>query len=252
MDETGERSVKSLQRLALAVLALLASSAVGFAADMVIVESTAPDLRAGQVITTATRLNIPPGSHIAIIGEDGKVIKLSGPFSGIAAPAAAATSDKGTVQALSRLFADKGPAANSWGTFRGVEIVGDGASPPDVWSVDILRSETVCVPAGTQPALWRADASQPLSAILLQEATGREGAIDLNAGQQTLPWPQTPEIVDGGSYAIRDADGNGERRLYVRVIPAGTAIGIPQVAWMSDAGCLRQAKALLAQTAAAG
>lgn len=252
MDETGERSVKSLQRLALAAAALLASHAAAVAADMVIVESTAPDLRAGQVISAGTTLNIPAGTAIAVVGEDGKVIKLAGPFSGIAAPAAAATSDKGTVQALSRLFADKGPAANSWGTFRGAEITGESASPPDVWSVDILRSETVCVPAGTQPALWRADAGQPLAAILLQEATGREGSIDLGVGQQTLPWPQTPEIVDGGEYAIRDADGNGERRLYVRVIPASTAIGIPQVAWMSDAGCLRQAKALLAQTAAAG
>jgi hypothetical protein len=244
--------VKSLQQLALVVLVLLTSRAVAFAADMVIVESTAPDLHAGQVIASGKTLNIPAGAKVAIVGEDGKVIKLSGPFSGIAAPATAASSEKGTVQALSRLFADKGPAADSWGTFRGAEIAGDGDTPPDVWSIDVRRSETACVPAGTQPVLWRADASQPMSGILLLETTGREGPIDLGAGQQTLAWPQTPEIVDGGAYAIRDADGSGERRLFLRVIPAGTPNGIQQVAWMSDAGCLRQAKALLTQIAAAG
>lgn len=241
--------MKSLQRLLFTAAMLLAPLAIAHATDLVIVESTASDLPAGQVVKAGVPITIPAGTQISVVGEDGKVIRLSGPFSGLAAPASAAAGDKGTVQALSRLFADKGPAATSWGTFRGEGVGEEAGNPPDVWSVNLLRSETVCVPTGTRPLLWRADASQPMSAILLEMRTGREGTIVLDAGQQTLPWPQTPAIVDAGEYALREPDGSGERRLVVRVIPANTATGVSEVAWMSDAGCLRQAKQLLARVA---
>lgn len=241
--------MKSLHRLLFAACALLASIATADAADLVIVESTAAELPAGQVIKTGVPITIPAGAQVAVVGEDGKVIKIAGPFSGIAAPASAAASDKGTVQALSRLFADKGPAANSWGTFRGETVGEEASNPPDLWSVNLLRSETVCVPADRKPTLWRADAAQPMAAILLDTKTGHEGNIVLDAGQQTLPWPQTPAIVDGGEYALRDSDGSGERRFFLRVIPGDSASGVPEVTWMSDAGCLRQAKMLLAQVA---
>lgn len=242
--------MKTARRLALLAWALMAPIGAAQAADVVVVESTAPELPAGQVIKAGTPIRIPAGARIAVVGEDGKVVKLAGPFSGVAAPATAAASDKGTVQALSRLFADKGPAATSWGTFRG-DIASDdtAGTPPEVWAVNIMRSETVCLPAGTRPMIWRPDASQPMSAILLQLSSGREGSIALDAGQQSLPWPSAPEIVDGGEYAIRETGGNGVRRLFVRLIPASQESGVPQVAWMSDAGCLRQAKTLLAQVA---
>ncbi|QNT68882.1 hypothetical protein [Defluviicoccus vanus] len=237
--------------MVLAVL-LVPLSAAG-AAELVIVESTAPQLPAGQVINTTSPLVVPAGARIAIVGDDGKVNRIEGPYSGTptaAAPAAggaAAGGDKGVVPALSRLFADKGPSASSWGTFRGAEG-GDGAdTPPEVWAINMMHAETVCVPSGVEPFLWRADASQAASLILLQLATGREGAIEIIPGKQTAPWPPTLQLRDGGEYAIRDTGNTWERRLFIRVIPADKSSGIAQVAWMSDAGCVRQAKRLLTQ-----
>ncbi|NJO67723.1 MAG: hypothetical protein HC826_02000, partial [Rhodospirillales bacterium] len=112
---------------------------------------------------------------------------------------------------------------------------------------------TVCLPGGQPPLLWRADASSPLSLVLLDSASGREGSVSLDTGEQTAEWPDSLPLADNSEYAIRDADATSgdvdDRRLFFRLIPDDRTDQIQQVAWMSDAGCVRQARLLLIQVA---
>ena len=183
------------------------------------------------------------------MGEDGKVVKLQGPFSGPPTTKDAGADDKGVVQALSRLFAPTGPQGSSWGTFRGAETLrGDEArNPPEVWAFNVLRSENVCLPASAEPTLWRPEADSQLTIVLLHLSTGREATVTFEAGETTAPWPPEVDLLDGGEYALRDVANQWERRLLFRLIPAERSTAIEQAAWMSDMGCIRQAKALVSR-----
>lgn len=234
---------------------LLAAVATGdaLASQMVVVESTTAKLQAGQVIPSDTRIDLAAGSRISLVGEDGRVIKLQGPYTGPAAVGGDGHGDPGVVGALSRLFATKEPSAQSWGTVRGVETLrGDEAAhPPGLWAINVLRSESVCLPAGAEPSLWRPDVRHEMAVIVLHLSTGREATATFAAGAAEVAWPSDVGLLDGGEYALRDTDNRWERRLFVRLIPADRATPVASAAWMSDMGCIRQARALLA-TAAAG
>jgi len=244
-------------RLAMVLLALIAFGApAAKAAQLVVVEAQGTTLQPGQVIDASQPLQLPAGAKLALIGEDGKVSRIEGPFSGPPSQVAGAgTGDPSTVQSLSRLFAGAQPNATSWGTFRGYDspatFRGDEAgrgtgAAQGLWAVNVRRSESACVPADSRPVLWRPEASEALSVVLLHLSTGREAAVDFAAGAHDAAWPTGVPLLDGGEYAIRD--GNlWERRLSVRIIPAESGSDVRRAAWMADAGCFRQARALLAQ-----
>ena len=178
------------------------------------------------------------------------MVRLQGPSSGAPLAAdASAGGDKGVVQALSRLFASNQPSASAWGTFRGNETLQgrEAASPSEVWSWNLYRSDSICVPAGIEPSLWRQDAAQDQQVVLLHLSTGNEAEVEFAAGQQSAPWPKGVPLLDGGEYAVRDAGNLWERHLAIRVIPVEDAGDVRQIAWMSDAGCLRQARLRLSQ-----
>jgi hypothetical protein len=240
------------QGTAFAIVLAVATAAEAVAGQLVVVESTTPKLQAGQVIQADTRLELASGSRVSLVGEDGKVTKLQGPYTGPAVMGGSGPGDPSVVGALSRLFATKEPSAQTWGTFRGVETLrGDEAAhPPEVWAINVLRSESVCLPAGAEPMLWRPEASRDLSVIVLHLSTGREATATFGAGEAQVAWPADVALLDGGEYALRDADNRWERRLFIRLIPADRAAPVESAAWMSDMGCIRQAKAMLASLTA--
>lgn len=234
---------------AVALFGYLSTVSPVLASELVIVDLNIPQLLPGQVIDSHKALILNAGSHISLVDESGKVVKLQGPFSGLVPMEDSGGKDKGVVQALSRLFAPSGPQGSSWGTFRGAEALrGEEApGPPDVWAVSVLRSEAVCLPSGVEPLLWRSSTAAPLTIILLHLASGTEATLTFAPGVATASWPGEVVLLDGGVYAIRDEGNQWERRLSVRFIPADRDTPMDQAAWMSDMGCIRQAKELVAR-----
>ena len=132
-------------------LAMLASLTPGWAAQLVVVDSTTTKWPAGSIIDTAKPMSLAAGETLTLVGEDGALSRWTGPSSVVpAGNVASAGIDKGVVQALSRLFAANQPAASAWGTFRGSETLKDreAANPPEVWAWNLYRSDSICVPAG--------------------------------------------------------------------------------------------------------
>jgi hypothetical protein len=236
--------------LALAsVLAMFVGLASASGGQLVIVESTVAKLPPGSIVDAAKPLTLAVGERLALVGEDGKVVRLQGPSSGLPFPAdSSASGERGVVQALSRLFASDQPAPAwaAWGGFRGeASQGGEAANPTEVWAWNLYRSDIICAPTGIEPSLWRPDAGRDQRVVLLHLSTGREAEVEFAAGQQSVLWPKAVPLLDGGEYAVRDAGNLWERRLTLRVIPAGESRDIRQIAWMSDAGCLRQARLLV-------
>ena len=236
------------------VCAILVSGIAALAAQLVVVEAKGTALQPGQVIDAAAPLDVAAGGHLSLVGEDGKISKIDGPYKGPLLAGSAAAGDPGLVQAISRLFADNQPNATTWGTFRGYETAntfrGEAASDPrpeQLWAVNVRRSESACIPADGKPVLWRPDAGQELAILVLHLSTGKEATVEFAADEQSAAWPNGVPLLDGGEYAIRDAADSWERRLQLRIIPASQTTAMLRAAWMSDAGCFRQARELIAQ-----
>lgn len=236
--------------LALAlILAMFIDHAAASGAQLVVVESTAARFPPGFIVDAAKPVTLGVGERLALVGEDGGLIRVQGPSSGLPFPAnSSASGERGVVQALSRLFAsDKQAAARAaWGGFRGDAPQGlEAADPSEVWAWNLYRSDIICAPVGTEPTLWRPDPGRDRGVLLLHLSTGKEAEAEFAAGQQTVPWPKAVPLLDGGEYVVRDTANLWERRLTLRVIPAGEVRDIQRIAWMSNAGCLRQARLLV-------
>ena len=204
----------------------------------------------GSIVDAAKPLTLATGERLALVGEDGTMVRLQGPSSSPPVPADPSTDgDNGVVQALSRLFAADASSSTraAWGGFRGGEKPQgrEAASPSEVWAWNVFRSDSICVPAGTQPLMWRPDAARDQNVILLHLSTGNEAEVEFATGQQSAPWPKAVPLLDGGEYVVRDAGNLWERQLAIRMVPEAGVVR--QIAWMSDAGCLRQAKLMVSR-----
>jgi hypothetical protein len=224
---------------------------VGEASQLVVIESTSPQINPGQVVDGSKSLSLPAGVQVTLVGEDGNLTKLKGPFSGAPAGGKAAGGDKRVVAALSRLFASGAPGTSSLGAFRGYGAGADepGLNPPDVWSVNVYRSESLCIPEGVTPMLWRPDPGRNLSLVVLHLSTGTEDTVVFPSGVHEASWPKQVPILDGGEYSLRDGGNMWERKLVLKSVPKDLPTEAHTIAWMADNGCLRQAKAQVAKLA---
>ncbi len=186
---------------------------------------------------------------MTIVGDDGKVIKLEGPFSGVIGTAGDAGSSGGVVvvEAISKLFSGETPETGALGTFRGSRGAGQaGTKAPDVWAIDVSQSETQCVPGGMVPTLWRSQASRELT-IAVEYLTSKTGAlVQFPAGVDVVAWPAQVPLEDGGRYSIRDSNDTWRSGLTLRVIPVEQSSTIGRAAWMAENGCAAQARTLMA------
>ncbi len=224
---------------------------VGETSQLVVIESTTTQLNPGQVIDGSESLSLAAGVQVTLVGEDGTLTKLKGPFSGAPAGGKAAEGDKKVVAALSRLFASSAPGTSSLGAFRGYGSTtgGAGLNPPDVWAVNVYRSESLCIPEGITPMLWRPDPGRVLSLIVLHLSTGTEDSVGFPASVQDTSWPKQVPLLDGREYSLRDGGNMWERKLVLKTIPKDLPTEAHGIAWMADSGCLRQAKAQVAKLA---
>jgi len=235
---------------AVSLLLMLITGIAGAAGrQLIIIDSNVPRLKPGAIVETSQPLTLSKGERLTLVGDDGMIVHLQGPASGPPAIGETAPArDDGVVQALSRLFSSDvaPPTKGGWGGFRGEEASpARDSAPGDVWAWNVFRSDSICVPAGIEPSLWRPDAAGEQSVVLLHISTGKEAEVALPAGQHSALWPRSVPLLDGGEYAVRDPRSLWERRLVVRVIPVGEISTVRQVAWMSDAGCFRQARVLV-------
>lgn len=219
-----------------------ALSSAAFAADMVIVASTAPAFSAGQIIQHDTPLDIPAGSSITVIAQNGQSRTLTGPYSGAPGIGSGSGGKDGVVASLSGLFAGSGQESATLGVMRSIPPL----PPSDPWVVNIGRSGDHCVPAKGSVQFWRAQADR--TQILVLKHMGKPRAksqADWTQDAQILTWPEDVPRIDGGTYLARIKDGKTARKVTLHIAPDGLKSDVHSAAWMADQGCRRQAIILL-------
>lgn len=217
-------------------LALLAFAPAARAGDLVVVEATGANLRPGQVIDDTQKLVLKSGEQVKLIGQDGSIRTLRGPYE--EAPATTTTGGGGEIsKALASLVT--GQRAE----FGVVRAKVEDVNLPSPWVLDVSHSGKVCVRNGEQIVFWRSPSSGGNQLTVMP--------IDRSWRAQA-EWPSgTDRLEAPPNFPIK------ERRTYLFSLEgqsaAVTLIGLPdslvndrmRAAWMLENNCLAQTKALL-------
>lgn len=235
----------------LAVFAtLLVWGLPALAGEFVVVEAPGGAFPAGQVIAGAERISVPAQVTLTVIRDDGEVLRVAGPFTGKLDAAAggrakAAAGETSVVQTISRLLqtADP-PQSKALLTVRGGVGSGGSAAAEPV-TVDILRSGTYCLPAGTRPVLGRARDGGFRTAVLTETASGASAAVPFAAFVTAQPWPDALPLADGLAYRIAPAGDSPGETFVLRWMPGGLSNDGRRIAWLAEHECVDQAMLLL-------
>ncbi len=241
-------------RLALAsfLAVLWVSVAQGvFAGQLVVIDTTAPELVRGQILDGSKPLGLAAGTRVTLIAEDGQVTTLQGPFSGRPGAGPGVPGGSSLIGSLSRLVGGPSAASGALAVMRGSR----GAGPADAWAVNLVRSVNVCARAGGTLILRNKKSRSAKILTVKALPDGAEKSVEWPAGSDRIGWPEGLALTDGGRYLARIASRKSlagisgrtaETTLVVHLVPGGLMTDAHRGAWMADVGCMGQARALLA------
>ena len=229
-----------------AVLILAISTSSAMSAPVVILVSTIDGLTPGSVIEGDTLVDIPAGGMIILNDETGATRTLSGPYSGALKETVASgnATDTGVVTSLSRLLTSREEAQTKLGAVRALP----SQMVDDANLISIARSGSQCGSVGAAISLWRPETLNADSRIAITNiSTNRHVEMLWQGGQSVIAWPDDLPAMDGARYLVKLEISPRPVEIELHLVP-DTLVSVTQrAAWMSDAGCHRQALQLLAE-----
>lgn len=226
------------------VFGMMSISVSASADEIVIIESTAPLIEAGVILDSADVVDVPDGTEIVIVEEDGSSRTITGPYNAPISAAGSSSGDSGLIASIGKLVEARRTEQQVLGAIRAAP----GQVAPDVYAIDIARSRTVCIPSNTAPTLWRPATLALESEILVtRDADGAVNTRLWPKGKQFLSWPDSPKAKDGERYTIRLRALPRPSKIDVRIMPLSLTSFAEKSGWMFQQGCRRQAERLLAR-----
>ncbi len=235
----------ALKSTAMAFLILFGWLASADAADLLILNSTQSDLPEGGIIESTAMLSIPAGARLTLVGEAGRKIALKGPFSGApgaAEPAAGDGFGSRMLAALSRLIVGTPADRSEIGGLRGT----GGAMSDDLWKVNVSRTGDHCLRTDIPTRLWRPRAAKA-AALSIKRPRQTWVRTEWPPGEATLAWPGGVEVIDDTAYLMRLESGTAVNKVTFHLLPSDLPSDFHRTGWMSETGCLRQARLLLSR-----
>ena len=220
--------------------------------DYVVIRAEKATFSPGAVLKDGQALSLPADGKLVLVGENGKTVNLSGPFSGTL-PAGQAGANGGVVASLSRLMTMEDRNRSVVGAYK-------GQGHPDPWAIRPGGSETACVKQGgatlsrdaagpTEEAqLWSVGSPAPAvgGVMALGTETGNvTGRVRWESGVLEAAWPSEIPVSDGTRYRLSRQGAAIE--FTVAVAPAKQASIAASAAWMAEKGCIGQALLLIGQ-----
>ncbi len=220
---------------------------VAFSADaveLVVISSSAPGLKPGQIVNSGEPLQIPSGATVTLVSNSGRMISLKGPHTGPSGFISGPTGDTRLISSLSGLLSGSAKDTASLGTMR---AVGLPPPPTDPWVLDVGKSGDHCVPAKGPVTLWRAKSTGKKIFSLKNLSDRTQSRTAWPAGASTLKWPQNVRLKDGGRYLARFKRSRAARKFILHLVPDHLPSDAHKAAWMAEKGCGNQAKRLLSR-----
>ncbi len=222
--------------LALAATGMTLSSTLVSAAQWVVVAAEQTPLKAGSLLDGAKPIKLAAGAQLTLLAENGKTLKLTGPYAGVPEGGASQGTDANNLQAIASLLQGHRQSVSTLGVMRGFEE-GEGGPPPievDTSGVRCLSSDPV--------RFWRDRIAKTEEVKLVDDQGQLIATFTWPARQAELPIPAS-HFVDGNRYRLQR--GDREIRLLVHKAPSAADNPAALAAWMARKGCEGQAMALL-------
>jgi len=223
------------------LLGLLAVAAPAAAkVDMVVMEARGVKLQPGQVVDGSANLTLAEGQQVSLMTQDGKVVKLRGPYDKAPAPGEAATAN---VQLALQLLVTQESARERAGVIRG----GPGmVVPPDPWLVDVGGSGLRCLQADSTITLWRSDRETTQQIEVAPNDRSWKADVEWQSGSDRLSLPHNVPVRRRTPYVVKL--GGKEVNITLVSLPATLTNDAMRASYMMENGCDAQAKALFAKS----
>jgi hypothetical protein len=227
---------------ALAITALLAAAPVS-AADLVVATAKGVDLQPGAKVDGTKILKLDAGQKLTLISNDGKTIKLTGPYEGAPAPETVASG--GIADSLKGLVAAQGAGTANLGVTRGAET----HALPEAWLIDVTTGAKDggdrCILADApQMVLWNPTPVATPGGVLRPADKSFQAKLNWPAQADRLAVPLKKLVIkDGATYQV-ELQGTTSSLVF-HTIPATASTDAVKAAWMVEKGCNAQAAALV-------
>lgn len=215
---------------------IILASTLAHAAQWVVVSADQSTLQPGSLLDGTKPLKLAAGAQVTLLAENGKTLKLTGPYTGIPAGDAGKGAGANDLQAIASLLQGHRESASTLGVMRGFEG-NDGNLPP----IDADTSGVRCL--STDPVVFWRDKIAKAEEVKLIDDQGRIIAtFTWPARQAELPVPAS-HFVDGERYLLKRGDKEIRLLIHKNEGPATNPTAL--AAWMAQKGCEAQAIALL-------
>jgi hypothetical protein len=226
-----ERRRRIWPPLLLAALVMVwAQPQTAAADDLLVLESTALELKPGDVTHAGARIEVPRDAQVTLITSSGGVLRIAGPWSGtIGSPSESQNS--GLIGRLVSLLQSP-PSRSQLGATR---------SAGACLAVDLEHDRDLCVSGPTCVVLQSRDAGrEPLIVQAPDETVAEAPAAPEHFG---WTWPRNLDLQPG-EYLISGRSAALPAELRVHRQPALPS-RVHTVAWMTEQGCTGQARDIL-------
>ena len=214
---TGAR--KAFMGLAASVFAM-ALGTTAASAQVIVVQSTAPGLNAGKLLTDDAKVTIPKGAKAIFVLPSGATRTVAGPFKGRAKDLTKGVkANPGVFDAVRRYVETGGSNQRNVGAVRSaVPVTARGKPLPFSWSaIPVTASGDYCVKKGAAVSLIRARVADQRAITIIDMASRRRARVAFKAGADSVAWPDDLTINPGVTYAML-TDGRPARQLRMRTI----------------------------------
>jgi hypothetical protein len=225
-------------------VALLSTSS--WAADVVVLESSASAYPVGKTLSATTVVKLVAGEALVIVTEDARIVRVEGPHDG---PAVGAAPDESAIRkALNRLVNANEPRVGGVGAVRGDETPEEVVDTrPEPWLIHSELDGEQCVLRDRPVEVWREAGGGSGAAEVTSAESDAAAMIRWADGVGRAAWPaDAVPVLDDHIYLVRPRGATRSVAIRIRALePAVADNRLAAAAWLAAKGCLQQARLTL-------
>ena len=210
------------------------------ALEVVVVDSNASDIPAGTVISAGMIINLEEGSEITLLGADGSVGILKGPYNGAVSKGSGDSADDGEViGAVKSLISKSNKQSSSLGAVRSVS----STQSLNLWDIPIAKSGIYCLTSNVQPTLIRKHSAKAVK-MTLKKRKSVKHEVFWAAGEKSVEWPKEVPLEEAAVYSLKLEGQPLPKKIKIFLINE-TAEKIKMIPMFLKKKCLNQAQIVL-------
>lgn len=217
-------------RFLVCVFCLLVVASSNAVAQIVVISSTSPSFKPGQIIEGP--ILIPDNGKVTFVANDGRTSSFQGPYEG-GSGIESRQGGEDLVESLSSILSDTSNVS-TLAVFR-------SSNRPDPWLIKTYKTGKYCVKVDTDWVMLR---KRPLkkTTLIVEPSGGGAVSVVWPKNESTFVWP---EQLGPGSYTLRFDGSPSSTRLTLIAVPIELSTDPHRANWMAQNGCERQAITLL-------